>query len=128
MPALEHALARLDEAELAVEVVRVARVQEPLRLRERAFVDREAHELDAEAPTAMLVEDVDVGEIRLAVSVREGPREPDLLAVVVQADDPRRAVDSASCTSRGRPLAQYDCVRYRWAASRSIRAGSSSSS
>ena len=59
------ALVRLDEAELAVEIVRVARVQEPLRVGERAFVDREPDELDAEAPTAMLVEDVHVGEIRL---------------------------------------------------------------
>ena len=38
-PALETLSAGLREAELAVELVRVARVQEPLRARERALVD-----------------------------------------------------------------------------------------
>ena len=60
-------------------------------LRERAFVDREAHELDAEAASAVLLEHVDVGEVRLRVPVRERPREADLLAVAVETDDARRS-------------------------------------
>ena len=80
--------------------------------RERALVDREADELDSEAASAVLLEDVDVGQVRLHVPVGDRAREADLLAVVVEADDAGRVVDSASCTSRERPSAQYDLVRY----------------
>src|ERR671930_87537 len=45
---LHHALGRLAEAEAAVQVVRVARVQEPLRVGPRARLDPLADELDTE--------------------------------------------------------------------------------
>ena len=57
------------------------------------FVDGETDELDAEAASAVLLEHVDVGEVRLHVPVRERPREADLLVAVVEADDASRAVD-----------------------------------
>ena len=91
--ALEHAVARLGEAELTVEVVRVAGVEVPLRPGERPFVDRETDELDAEAASTMLLEHVDVSEVRLHLPVRERPGEADLLVAVVKADDACRAVD-----------------------------------
>ena len=71
----------------------VGRVEEPLRLRERSFVHREADELDAQAAPAMFLEHVDVREVGLRVAVRERAREPDLLAVAVEADDAGGTVD-----------------------------------
>jgi hypothetical protein len=62
-------LARLHEAELAIEVVRVAGVEVPLRAGEWPFVDREPHELDSESSSTVLLEHVDVREVRLHVPV-----------------------------------------------------------
>ena len=84
------------EAEALVERVRIARVQEPLRVDERPFVHGEAHQLDAEAAAAVLVEDVDVREVRLRVAVGQRPREADLPPLVVEADDARVASSISS--------------------------------
>ena len=88
--------------------MRVGGVEEPLRPGERPLVDAEAHELDAEAVPAMLLEDVDVREIRLDVPVRDRAREPDLRRPVVQPDDARGAVDQRVLRRARPPLRQYD--------------------
>ena len=92
-PAFERLVTRLCEPELPVEIVRVGGVQEPLRLRERPFVDAEADELDAQATATVLLEHVDVREVGLRVAVRERSREADLVAFVIEADDARGVVD-----------------------------------
>ena len=103
-PALERLVARLRESELAVEVVRVGGVQEPLRLRERPFVDAEADELDAQAAAAVLLEHVDVREIGLHMAVGERPREADLIALVVEADDASGVLDQVVLNVARAPL------------------------
>src|SRR5205823_8058241 len=76
------------EAELLVEGVRVARVQDPAPLRVRTVLDDLPHELDAEPETAELVEHVDVGEVHEAGGVAvHGAGEADLAAVAVEAHD-----------------------------------------
>src|SRR3990170_6915443 len=92
-PALEGLRPWLGEPELAVEVVRVGRVEQPLRRRERPLVDAEADELDPQPAATMLLEHVDVREIRLHVAVRQRAREADLAIFVVEADDTRGGVD-----------------------------------
>ena len=83
------------EPELPVEIVRVGGVQEPLRLRERPFVDAEADELDAQATAAVLLEHVDVREVGLRVAVRERPREADLAGLRGRDRRPARRCRSA---------------------------------
>ena len=82
-----HLVARLPEAELAVERMRVRRVQQPLDVGVRPVVDHLAHELLAEAAAAVLGTHVDVGEVRDREPVREARQKPICVAVVVEADD-----------------------------------------
>src|SRR5688572_22517650 len=65
----------------------------PLRAGERPFVDREAHELDAEATTTVFLEDIDVREVRLHVTVGDRPGKANLRGVPVQPDDACGGVD-----------------------------------
>ena len=51
------------EAEPLVQAVGVGRVENPAPRRERALVDREAHELDASAAAPVVGEHVDVGQV-----------------------------------------------------------------
>ena len=78
---LHRALPRSDEAELRVEPVHVARVEDPLRRPERATVDREPHELEPEAAAAHLLQHVHVREVRDRVQVRDDAGEAELAAV-----------------------------------------------
>src|SRR5262245_41728905 len=104
--ALHHPLGGCREAELAVEGVRVRRVQEPAAPGVRSAVDALAHELDAQTASPELRQDVDVREIRdMAVGDRAG--EPHLPPVQVQPDDARRPVDQlvlADSAPAGRPV------------------------
>ncbi len=56
-------------------------MQKPLGLRQRALIHREPNELGPEASTAELLEDVDVGEVRDSVAVRNDAREAHLAAL-----------------------------------------------
>ena len=78
-------------------------------LRERALVDREAHELDAEAAAAVLVEDVDVREVATVHARRESAlrTRPARRRGTARPRAPRRR-SSASCVARERPSAQYE--------------------
>src|SRR5438105_257074 len=76
------------EAELLVEGVRVARVQDPAPVRVWPVLDDLLHELDTEPATAPLVEHVHVREIHEAGGIAvDCPREPDLPAVAVETHD-----------------------------------------
>jgi hypothetical protein len=82
------------EAEPLVERVRVARVQNPTAIRERPVLDDLTYELDAEAAPAVLVENVDVGEIHKARRVTvDRPCESDLLSALVEPDRARTPID-----------------------------------
>ena len=78
------------EAEAAVELVRVAGVEDPGLVAVGPAVDHLAHELDTEPAPAVGGQDVDVGEVDVG-HAEAGHRaaEPDLLAVAVEPDDPR---------------------------------------
>ena len=106
--ALHHTLRRCVEADLAVERVRVARVQHPTDVLQRPALDHLAHELGAEAAAAVLGQHVDVREVDERDAVAEGAREPDLPVTVVETDDALRLTDQPLDVSRGRPSAQYD--------------------
>ncbi len=81
------------EVELAVEVVRVARVQCPAQSGVRAVVHHLADELHGESAPAVLGQHVDVGEIDQRDAVRKCSREADLSIAVVDADDALRLAD-----------------------------------
>jgi hypothetical protein len=82
------------EAELLVERVSVPSVEDPRSLRERPVLDDLSNELDTEPPPAVLVENVDVGEIDEARRVAvDGPCESDLLFALVEPDHARARVD-----------------------------------
>jgi hypothetical protein len=73
--------------------VRVARVQDPTDVRVRTFLDHLPDQPYAEPLAAVLRQDVHVGEVDERDAVGERPREPDLPAVVVDADDALRFAD-----------------------------------
>jgi hypothetical protein len=64
----------------------------------------EADQLDSEAPSAVLLEHVDVGEVRLRVAVGQRSREADLLARVVETDDASGTVDKLVLNLARTPL------------------------
>ena len=90
---LHEALARRPKPGLLVQGVRVGGVEQPARAGERAVVDREAEELDAEPSTAMVGEDEHVGEVRVDVTVGDGAREADERIRVVEPDEACGAAD-----------------------------------
>src|SRR5262245_66111228 len=94
-PALHHALGRGVEAELAVEVVRVPRMQDPPELCKRPAFDHLLDKLDTKTSAAILRQDVDVGEVHERDTVGERTGEPELASVVVHADDALRLADQA---------------------------------
>ena len=85
--------ARVDRAAVHAYVTRSYWAEGRTREVQDALVDGEAHELDAEAASPVLLEHVHVGEVGLRVPVGERAREADLPAAVVQADDTLRSVD-----------------------------------
>ena len=106
--ALHRPLARVAEAELRVQPLHVARMEDPLRLGEAALVDREPHELEPEAAPARLLQDVHVREIRDGVAVGDDAREAELATAArsraVEADDAGSVAISSSISSRGAVL------------------------
>ena len=69
-----------------------------------APVDDLADDLLAEPAAAMLRQDVDVGEVRDRMPVRDGAREADLAPRVVDANNARRAADERLDRVAGPPL------------------------
>src|SRR5437899_9919962 len=90
---LHQPLGRRAEAEAAVQLVGVARMEEPLPVGPRASLHHLAHELDAEPAAAELGEHVDVREVDRGDAVGKRAGEADLAAAGVEADDAARLPD-----------------------------------
>jgi hypothetical protein len=90
VPALHEPLVRLRETDLAIDVVCVSGVEQPLaEVGEWALVDREANKLEPQPASAIRSLDVHIGEIGNRVPVRDDPRIADEILAVVETDDAR---------------------------------------
>src|SRR6476659_4715042 len=90
---LHAPLARRCEAEARVQTVHVLRMQDPAQVGLRPVLDGLAHELHTEPAPAIVGQDIDVEQPRVGHVVGGDAAEPDLPALVVQADDARGVAD-----------------------------------
>jgi hypothetical protein len=85
------------EAELPVQAVRVGGVQQPSESFPRPVFDHLLPERPAKPASAVILQDVHVGEVGQRHSVGKGAGESDHVPLaVIAADDPPGALDSAS--------------------------------
>src|SRR5438552_9148203 len=93
--ALHRPGGRPREAELLVKRMRVLCVEQPLPTYVRPLVDDEPDEREPQPAPAELGEHVHVRQVREGDAVGHGPREPDLPALAIEADDALRLAHEA---------------------------------